>query len=413
MIQKILLIITGSVASYKSIELLRLLTKKKFEVTCVLTNSAQQFITPLLLSSLSGKKTYNELFSNDNESGIDHINLSRNCDLIVVAPATANFIAKIAHGQADDLASNIILAANKKIIIAPAMNEKMWENKATQKNLAKILQEEILMVEPENDVLACGELGVGKMATPEKIIQKIEDFFANQNLLKGKNILITGGATFEPIDPVRFIGNYSSGKQAIEIAKIFHEMGANVRLIAANIHENISLPKEKITSVKTAQEMFEEVKKHICHTELLESSTKIDAFIACAAVSDFKVKNFSKQKIKKNTNQNLVLELEKNPDILEFVGHAKNRPELVIGFAAESENLEKYAKEKLKNKCCDLIVANDIAAGEIFGSNQTEAILVSATKSENLGKISKSQLAKILSSKIILLLKNSSKTNSI
>jgi phosphopantothenoylcysteine decarboxylase / phosphopantothenate---cysteine ligase len=400
MSKKILLIITGSVAAYKSMDLLRLLVKKNFDVTCVLTKAAQQFITPLLASSLSGNKTYNELFSSDDELGIDHIKLSRQSDLIVVAPATADFIAKIANGYADDLASNVILAANKKIILAPAMNEKMWENKATQKNLTKALEDGVLMVDPESDILACGELGVGKMADPQKIAQKVEDFFANQNLLKGKKILITGGSTFEPIDPVRFIGNHSSGKQAIEIAKILHEMGADVTMVAGNIRESISLPKEKVILVKTAEEMFEVVKKNICHAELVEASTNFDVFIGCAAVSDFKVKNFSAQKIKKTADKNLILELEKNPDILEFVGHAKNRPELVIGFAAESENLEKYAQEKLKKKGCDLIVANDIEAGKIFGSNQTEAILVSSNKSEKLGKISKNQLAKILAKEI-------------
>jgi phosphopantothenoylcysteine decarboxylase / phosphopantothenate---cysteine ligase len=400
MSKKILLIITGSVAAYKSLDLLRLLVKKNFDVTCVLTKAAQQFITPLLASSLSGNKTYNELFSSDDELGIDHIKLSRQSDLIVVAPATADFIAKIANGYADDLASNVILAANKKIILAPAMNEKMWENKATQKNLTKALEDGVLMVDPESDILACGELGVGKMADPQKIAQKVEDFFANQNLLKGKKILITGGSTFEPIDPVRFIGNHSSGKQAIEIAKILHEMGADVTMVAGNIRESISLPKEKVILVKTAEEMFEVVKKNICHAELVEASTNFDVFIGCAAVSDFKVKNFSAQKIKKTADKNLILELEKNPDILEFVGHAKNRPELVIGFAAESENLEKYAQEKLKKKGCDLIVANDIEAGKIFGSNQTEAILVSSNKSEKLGKISKNQLAKILAKEI-------------
>lgn len=400
MSKKILLIITGSVAAYKSMDLLRLLVKKNFDVTCVLTKAAQQFITPLLASSLSGNKTYNELFSSDDELGIDHIKLSRQSDLIVVAPATADFIAKIANGYADDLASNVILAANKKIILAPAMNEKMWENKATQKNLTKALEEGVLMVDPESDILACGELGVGKMADPQKIAQKVEDFFANQNLLKGKKILITGGSTFEPIDPVRFIGNHSSGKQAIEIAKILHEMGADVTMVAGNIRESISLPKEKVILVKTAEEMFEVVKKNICHADLGEASANFDVFIGCAAVSDFKVKNFSAQKIKKTADKNLILELEKNPDILEFVGHAKNRPELVIGFAAESENLEKYAQEKLKKKGCDLIVANDIEAGKIFGSNQTEAILVSSNKSEKLGKISKNQLAKILAKKI-------------
>ena len=390
--KKILLIITGSIAAYKAIDLIRLLSKKSFDVTCILTKAASEFITPLLASSISGNKTYNELFSIDDELEMGHINLSRQADLIVVAPATADFIAKIANGFADDLASSVVLAANKKIIIAPAMNEKMWSNKSTQKNVAKALEEGISMVEPETDILACGEFGIGKMAAPERICQKICDFFERQNQLKNKKILITGGATYEPIDPVRFIGNHSSGKQAIEIAQVLHEMGADVTLIAGNIREIIFLPQENIIRIKTAEEMFAEVKKNL---------PKTNVFIGCAAVSDFKVKNFSNQKIKKTAEKNLILELEKNPDILEFVGTSKKRPNLVIGFAAESENLQKYAKEKLLKKNCDLIVANDVEAGKIFGSDQTKVFLVSKNKSENLGKISKANLAKILAEKII------------
>ena len=390
--KKILLVITGSVAAYKSMDLLRLLKKKSYDVTCILTESAQKFITPLLVSSLSGNKTHTEIFSDEDASGISHIQLSRQADLIVVAPATADFIAKLANGYASDLASSVILAANKKIILAPAMNEKMWDNLQTQKNLQTLVESGVAAVDPEADILACGELGVGKMAAPEKICEKICDFFANQNLLKGQRILITGGSTIEPIDPVRFIGNHSSGKQAIEIAKVLNEMGADVTLVAGNIRETIFLPKEKIIRVKTAEEMFEAVKGNLAKTQV---------FIGCAAVADFKVKNFSAQKIKKNSEKNLTIELEKNPDILEFVGNSKNRPELVIGFAAEDLDLEKYAREKLVKKNCDLIVANDIEAGEIFGSSKTKAMFVGKNKSENLGEISKSELAKLLAEKIL------------
>ena len=302
--KKILLIVTGSIAAYKAMDLVRLLKKKSFDVTCILTKGAQEFITPLLASSLSGNKTYNELFCTEDEIEMGHINLSRKADLIVVAPATADFIAKLAGGLADDLASNVILASNKKIILAPAMNEKMWENKTTQKNLSATLESGISMVEPETDILACGEFGVGKMASPEKICEKICNFFENQNRLKGKKILITGGSTFEPIDPVRFIGNHSSGKQAIEIAQVLHEMGADVTLVAGNIYETISLPKDKIIRVKTAEEMFVAVKKNL---------TKTHAFIGCAAVADFKVKKVSNQKIKKLTAKTLPSNWSKTP----------------------------------------------------------------------------------------------------
>ena len=248
--KKILLVITGSVAAYKSMDLLRLLKKKSYDVTCILTESAQKFITPLLVSSLSGNKTHTEIFSDEDATGISHIQLSRQADLIVVAPATADFIAKLANGYASDLASSVILAANKKIILAPAMNEKMWDNLQTQKNLQTLVESGVAVVDPEADILACGELGVGKMAAPEKICEKICDFFANQNRLKGRRILITGGSTIEPIDPVRFIGNHSSGKQAIEIAKVLNEMGADVTLVAGNIRETIFFAERKNNSRK-------------------------------------------------------------------------------------------------------------------------------------------------------------------
>lgn len=394
--KKILLIITGSVAAYKAMDLVRLLRKKSFDVTCVLTKAAGEFITPLLASSLSGNKTYTELFSADDELEMGHINLSRQADLIVVAPTTADFMAKIANGYADDLASNVLLAANKKIILAPAMNEKMWENKRTQKNLQKVLESGIMVVEPETDILACGEFGVGKMAAPEKIGEKVSNFFERQNQLQGKKFVITGGSTVEPIDPVRFIGNHSSGKQAIAIAQVLHEMGADVTLIAGNIREVISLPKEKIIRVQTAEEMLAAVKKNL---------TKTHAFIGCAAVADFKVKQVAREKIKKIGAAKMILELEQNPDILQFVGNSKQRPQLVIGFAAESSNLEKNAKEKLQKKNCDLVVANDIEAGAIFGSAQTKAFFVSREKIENLGKISKVELAAKLAEKVVEFLK--------
>jgi len=388
--KKILLIITGSIAAYKSMDLIRLLGKKSYDITCILTKSACEFITPLLTSSLSGNKTYTDLFSVEDELEMGHINLSRQADLIVVAPATADFIAKIANGYADDLASSTILAANKKLIIAPAMNEKMWNNKVTKENLAKLIESGIAIVEPETDILACGEFGVGKMSSPEKICDKICNFFTNQNLLKGKKILLTGGSTIEPIDPVRFIGNYSSGKQAIAIAEILDEAGADVTFISGNIKESIPLVKEKIILVKTANEMFAAVKDHLAKKEV---------FISCAAVSDFKIKNISSEKIKKSV-KNPTLELEKNPDILEFVGQSKNRPPLVIGFAAESQNVIKNAQEKLQKKNCDLIVANNINYGQIFGSMETDAYFITKNKSEKLGKISKKELARKLTYEI-------------
>ncbi len=394
--KKILLIITGSVAAYKSLDLIRLLQKKSYQVNVVMTKAATEFITPLLVSAISQNKVYDDLFSSKDEMEIGHIKLSRQNDLILVAPASADFIAKIAGGQADDLASTIISATNKKVIIAPAMNEKMFNSVSNQKNLNKLPEAGIKIIDPETDILACGEYGIGKMSAPENIAKAVEDYFNYQNLLKGKKILITGGATYEPIDPVRFIGNYSCGTQSIEIARILDEMGADVTLIAANIKLNLPLKKEKIITVKTADEMYENCKKLI---------TKTDIFIACAAVADFKAENIATDKIKKNNSSNLNLKLVKNIDILKEIGNSKNRPQIIVGFAAESTDLIKYAKEKLKSKNCDLIIANDIKNGAIFGNNQTDAFLINKNlKVKKLGKISKIKLAEILANKLVKLI---------
>ena len=395
--KKILLIITGSVASYKSMDIVRQLKKANYDVSCVLTKAAQEFITPLLVSSLSGNKTYNELFDIDEEIDMGHINLSRQADLIVVAPASANFIAKMANGYGDDLASTTLLAANKPILVAPAMNEKMWFHKNTQENLAKLLQSNIQIIEPQKDILACGELGIGKMADPQTIFDEIEEFFLNKDLLKEKNIVITAGSTYEPIDPVRFIGNRSTGIQAIQLADTLEKMNANVTLIAGNITKSIPLPDKNIIRVGSTQEMFDAVKENL---------KNVDCFIGCAAVSDYKVKNPSLTKIKKDKTKEgsdkLTIELVENPDILDFVGNNKdNRPKLVIGFAAESGDLEKYARQKLTRKNCDLVLANNIDNGKIFGSNDSEAILVSKTESKNLGRISKKEVARSLAQEIL------------
>ncbi len=395
--RKILLIITGSVAAYKSLDLIRLLQKKSYQVTVVMTKAAAEFITPLLVSAISQNKVYDNLFSTADEIEMGHIKLSRQNDLILVAPCSADFIAKIASGYADDLASTIISATNKKVLIAPAMNEKMFNSANNQKNLTKLAEIGIKIIEPETDILACGEYGIGKMSAPENIFKAVEEYFDYQNLLQGKKILITGGATYEPIDPVRFIGNYSSGMQATEIARVMDEMGGDVTLIAANIKfggQDLVAPlkKEKIIALKTANEMFEKCQELIAKT---------DIFIACAAVADYKAETISKDKIKKNNSSNLSLKLVKNIDILKQIGNGKNRPKIVVGFAAESKDLIKYAKEKLKSKNCDLIIANDIKSGAIFGNHQTDAYLIDKTlKVEKLGKISKAKLAEILAIKL-------------
>ena len=394
MSKKILLIITGSIAAYKSVDLIRLLIKAGYEVTPVMTKAAVEFITPLLVSSIAGVKVHSDLFAIDEEKGMAHINLSRQNDLILVAPASADIIGKMASGTADDLASNILLAANKPIIIAPAMNEKMWLNKANQANLNILRENGVKILTPDSDILACGEKGVGKMTDPKIIFDEAEKFFNEKKIFAGKKIIVTAGSTFEPIDPVRFIGNYSSGKQGIAIAKRFHELGAEVKLIAGNIdNDKIDLPKTAIINVKSADEMLKAVEENLAKTAI---------FVSCAAVADFKVKNVAKEKIKKTAKNSLSLELVKNIDILKTVANHKQRPKIVVGFAAESENLIENAKKKLKEKNCDLIVANNIKENQIFGSNYNQVSIIDKKgKAETFKKMTKLEVADLLIKKVV------------
>lgn len=394
--KKILIIITGSIAAYKTLDLIRLLKKANYQVTCIMTKSAKEFITPLLVSSISGHEVYQDLFSLTEESKMGHINLSRDNDLIVVAPASANIIGKMSNFIADDLASTVLMAANKPIFLAPAMNEKMWLNEINQKNISNLRANGIRILEPKTDILACGEYGIGKMIEAEEIFTEIESFFNDQKILSGKNILVTTGSTYEPIDPVRFIGNYSSGKQGIEIAHALQKLGANVTLIASNVNRNINLNHKNIIRVKTADEMMKAVSENL---------KEIDIFIACAAVADFKPKNYSNHKIKKENHDFSQIELVKNIDILKTVGNNKNRPQIVVGFAAESEDLFINAAKKLEEKNCDLIIANNIKNGEVFGGDYNQISILSKNKKrEDFIKMTKSQVAEILVMRLVKLI---------
>ena len=394
--RKILLIITGSIASYKSMDLIRLLKKSGYEITPVLTKAAAEFVTPLLVSSLADNKTYTDLFAIDEEKGMAHINLSRDNDLILVAPASADIIGKMANGVADDLASNILLAANKRVIIAPAMNEKMWLNKANQKNLDILRGNAVKILTPKTDILACGEYGVGKMTDVQIIFDEVDKFFNEKKIFTGKKVIVTAGPTFEPIDPVRFIGNYSSGKQGVAIAKRFYELGAEVKLIAANINNaDIDLPKTAIVNVKTADEMLKAIENNLAKTAI---------FVSCAAVADFKMKKISKEKIKKTKENSIILELVKNIDILKTISNHKQRPKMVVGFAAESENLIANAKIKIKDKNCDLIVANNIKDNQVFGSDYNQiSIIDKKGKVESFDRMTKVEVAGILVKKCLQL----------
>ncbi len=391
--KKILLIITGSIAAYKAVELIRLLQKKSYKVEVILTKSAQKFVTELLVASIAKNKIHTNLFD-DGQNGMSHINLSRNNDLIIVAPASADFIAKMANGYGDDLASTTILAANKKIMVAPAMNEKMWNYHANLENIKKLENQSVIFLNPKKDELACGEIGIGKMQEPDQIIKKVDEFFEQSTALKGKNIIITGGSTQEMIDPVRFIGNKSSGKQAIYLAKILQEMGANIELIAANILPKIPIADKFITNVCSADEMYLKTSEKIS-----QYPSKSTIFIACAAVCDYKPKKFSQNKIKKQEAKNLTIELEENIDILKTISNSSNRPSLVIGFAAEGCNIINYAQEKLKRKNCDLIIANNIENGQIFNSEESQAVLIDKNyQDQKLTKTSKLELAQKIAS---------------
>lgn len=351
--KKILLIIGGGIAAYKSLDLIRLLKKNDNDVKAILTDSGKEFVTPLSITTLTKNKTFENLFDKNSEADIDHISLSRWADIVVVLPTTANFMTKLSLGKAEDLATTVILASNKDILLVPAMNVRMWIHKATQKNV-KVLQDYgYLFLGPEKGEMACGEYGEGKMASPRQIFSYLGNYFNKKDLFKKKRIkaLVTAGPTREYLDPVRYISNESSGKQGYEIAHALNRLGIKTTLITGP--SNLISKKEiKTKKIISANEMLEAVKKCL----------PVDIAICAAAVADFKPIIKSKTKIKKDNVKCKSIELERNRDIVEFLGkNNKHRPSIVIGFAAETENLNKNAFSKLRQKNCDLIVVNDIS----------------------------------------------------
>ena len=347
--KKILFIICGGVSAYKSLETIRLFKKNNAEIKTILTQSAKEFVTPLSVASLSQGKVYDDLFSLENETEMDHISLSRWADLIIVAPATANTISKLSQGSSEDLASTVILASNKQIFLAPAMNVRMWEHQSTKNNLKKLKDYGYKIIGPVIGDMACGEYGKGKMSDPSEIYNEVKNFLHNKIRNNKFKALVTAGPTKEYIDPVRFITNKSSGKQGYEIAKSLSKRGFETTLISGPTNLNISADVNLI-KVETAEEMLKATQK----------SLPTDIAIFSAAVSDFKVKNKSRNKIKKQDN--LIINLEKNIDILNYVSnHNSMRPKLVIGFAAETDEIDKNATSKLADKNCDWIIANDIS----------------------------------------------------
>ena len=388
--KKVLLIITGGIAAYKSLELVRKLKDKGAEVIPVMTKAAENFITPMSVSALAREKVYNKLFDLTDEAEMGHIELSRSSDLIVVVPASADFIAKTATGQANDLASTLILATDTKVLMAPAMNVRMWENPLTQKNLKILRKNGIKFVGPDEGEMACGEFGFGRMAEADDILKEIEANFRDKKL-KGRHFIVTSGPTIEPIDPVRFIGNRSSGLQGGAIANELVESGAEVTFITGPV--NLDPPYgSNIIRVETADEMYDAV----------HASLPADGAVFTAAVADWKIKKAEHQKLKKQAGKLPAFDLMENKDILASVSKLKkNRPKIVMGFAAETENIIKNAKSKLMKKGCDFIVANDVSLGtQTMGGNENAAIIVSEKDVETLPKMSKRALAKILVEKI-------------
>jgi len=389
--KKILIIITGGIAAYKTLDLIRKLSKLNCEIKTILTKSGKEFVTPLSITSLSKNKVYTDLFSVENESEMDHISLSRWSDLILVAPASSNFLTKISNGFSDDLASTVIKASDKKVFLCPAMNVRMWEHASNKQNINILKSYGYRLLGPEVGEMACGEFGEGKMLEVDEIINQLELYFKQISNNKKLKAIVTAGPTQELIDPVRFITNRSSGKQGYEIANSLVENGFDTTLISGptNLKPNDNL---KLIKVKTGEEMHEKT------MELLPC----DLAIFTAAVSDFKVKKFNKEKIKKNKDQSFDLDL--NPDILELVSKSNKKPKIVIGFAAESENLFDNARSKLEKKGCDLIVANDVSNNEIgFESDFNEVHLFYKDKNiddEKIPKNFKSAIADELIKKI-------------
>ncbi len=367
--KKILIIIGGGIAAYKSLDLIRLLKKNHMEVKTILTKSGREFVTPLSLSTLTKSKTFENMFDSDSEAEIDHISLSRWADIILVLPTTANFMSKLSLGKADDLATTVLLAADKDIILVPAMNVRMWLHKATQSNL-KILQDfGYLFIGPEKGEMACGEFGEGKMSSPRQIFVYLKNYFDKKNIVKKKNLkaLVTAGPTREYIDPIRYISNESSGKQGYEIAIALNKLGLKTTLITGP--SKLASPRGvKVKKIISADEMLVEVKKTL----------PVDLAICTAAVVDFKPIEKSKNKIKKDKLNFKSINFIKNNDILNFLSkNNKNRPQIVAGFSAETESVIKNSTKKMKNKNCDVIFANDVSKKEIgFNSDFNKVSMI-------------------------------------
>jgi phosphopantothenoylcysteine decarboxylase/phosphopantothenate--cysteine ligase len=393
--KRVLLIISGGIAAYKSLELIRLLRKSGLTVRCILTKGGAQFITPLSVSALTENKVFTDLFSLTDEAEMGHISLSRETDLLLVAPASADILAKMAQGLADDLASTVILATDKPVLVAPAMNVRMWQHKATQENISTILRRGVLIVGPDEGNMACGEFGPGRLADPEEILRSVKVYFGENSPLAGRTALVTSGPTHEPIDPVRYIANRSSGRQGHAIAAALANKGAKTTLISGptNLPDPAGV---KVINIETAQQMLTACQKAL----------PADVVVCAAAVADFRIATESNKKIKKTKGKTPILKITENPDVLATISKANtSRPELVIGFAAETHDIIPNAQLKLKDKKCDWLLANDVSEGSgTFGSENNTVHLVTADSVENWPQMSKKDVANLLAERIALAL---------
>ena len=395
--KRILLIIGGGIAAYKSLLLIRLLKSAGAAVTPVLTKAGAEFVTPLSVAALAGEKVHQALFDLTDEAEMGHIQLSRVADLLVVAPATADLMAKLATGRAEDLASTLLLATDTPVLMAPAMNVRMWQHPATQRNLATLTADGVRFVGPDQGEMACGEFGPGRMAEPEAIFAAITTALA-EGPLQGRHVLVTSGPTHEPIDPVRYIANRSSGAQGTAIAAALRDLGARVTFVTGPATVP---PPDGVTVVKveTARQMLEAV----------EAALPADAAVMAAAVADWRVANAGAQKMKKDgSGKAPALEFAENPDILATLSKGPQRPRLVVGFAAETEHVVDHATAKRARKGCDWIVANDVSpATGIMGGTENAVVLISDTGAEHWPRMAKDQVAKKLAQRIADALQNS------
>lgn len=388
--KRILLVIGGGIAAYKALLLIRLLRGRGAAVTPVLTAGGAEFVTPLSVSALAGEKVYQALFDLTDEAEMGHIQLSRVADLIVVAPATADLMAKMATGRADDLASTLLLATDTRVLVAPAMNVRMWQHPATQRNIATLKADGVLFTGPDEGEMACGEYGPGRLAEPEVILAAIEAALAD-GPLRGRHVLVTSGPTHEPIDPVRYIANRSSGAQGTALAAALRDLGARVTFVTGPA----TVPPPEgvdVVRVETARQMLEAV----------QAALPADAAVMAAAVADWRVANAGTQKMKKDgSGRAPALEFAENPDILAMVSKASDRPRLVVGFAAETEKVVEHATSKRARKGCDWIVANDVSPETgIMGGSENAVVLITAEGAETWPRLAKDEVARRLAQRI-------------